>query len=107
LVVYGSKYTIDGLTLRQTDYSGAYDLHCACLIEYRNTKFFVLVFIDLYQLGTGQQAKYLIFKTDNNNAVFHASYVENLNYPKSKIRIVRKKNGIFLKSKNIDICSWL
>jgi hypothetical protein len=102
LVVYGSKYTIDELTLEQTDYSGAYSLHCACILNHKSQIFFVFIFFNAYQMGTEQQANYLLFMKDEKSVVFHASYVENLNFPSSKLRVVKNNEGIFLKSKNID-----
>jgi len=104
LVVYEKEYVIDALVELQSQYTGAYNLSYAFLIHHKKQKYIVLLFYDGYQMGTEQQGMYIIFKLDKNNATFYASYIENLNYPLSKIKIVTKKDSVYLKSKNLDRC---
>jgi hypothetical protein len=103
LIAYGGEYVIDTLIgMKSTDYTGAYYLSDVFSIEYRKKIYILLLFFDGYQMGTEQQSIYVIFETENNNAVFRASYVANNNYRFSQVRIVKKKGSIFLKSKNLD-----
>ncbi len=103
LISYGKECIIDTLIgLKSTGYTGAYDLAFSYSTFNEEKENIILVFYDLYQMGTEQQAIYIIFEIENNNAVFKASYVANNNYLSSKVWIVKKKNGIYLKSKNLD-----
>ena len=103
IIVYGKEYIIDNLIgLKSTDYTGLYDLSYAFSTFNQNKEYIILVFFDGYQMGTEQQSIYVIFEIENSNAIFRASYVANNHYCSSKVRIYRSKNGVFLKSKNLD-----
>lgn len=102
LIVNNYKFTIDSLTLVNSQYSGAYVLSYAFLTFNKNKKFIILLFFDGYQLGTQMQGRYIIIEIIGNDAKICSSYIENLNYPYSKVKIVKKKSGIILKSNNID-----
>lgn len=102
LIIYNHKYSIDSLILLESQYTGSYDLSYAFITQHNKYKYIILVFYDGYQLGTDQQAIFVIFKIFNNEAVFCSSYIENKKFPYSKIKLIKKKNGVFLKGKNID-----
>ena len=104
LIVYEKEYIIDALVGLQSQYTGAYNLSYAFLVHSKKQEYIILLFYNGYQMGTEQQGIYIIFRLDKNNATFCASYIENLNYPLSKIKVITKKDGVFLESKNLDRC---
>jgi hypothetical protein len=104
LCIYERCYTVDALSGLESQYSGVYDFGYAFLVHNKKQEYIILLFYNLYQMGTDIQCKYIIFKLDKDKATFCASYIENLNYPLSKTRIVTKKSGVYLKSKNLDRC---
>jgi hypothetical protein len=98
MTVYEKRYCIDSLMEFQSDYTGAYNLLYAFSVLNKKEEYVILYLFDGHQMGSMAQGIYLIF----NRSKFYANYVENLNHRSSKVRIIKKKTGVFLKSKNID-----
>jgi len=104
LCVYGRLYTVDSLSGLKPQYTGAYGLSSAFLVHNKKQEYIIFLFFNGYQMGMEQQGIYIIFKLNKDNATFCASYIENLNYRLSKVKIVKGKDGVYLESKNLDRC---
>jgi hypothetical protein len=102
LSFYGKQYTVDFLSGLKPQYAGSYGLNYAYSVLSNKKEYIILVFYNYYQLGTEQQGIFIIFEINNDEAIFCRSYIENNKYRSSKVKIIKKEDGVYLKSKNLD-----
>ncbi len=90
------KKSIDQLQgLQQCDYTGSYDLiECRWIAN----RFLVLCFVDLFIIGTNQNAFYVLFEYENDNWKYLKSY-ENEANQSTDIQFIYSPKELKLKGK--------